>query len=183
MLLQGISSYHYIAECYIILEKIAGKLVDMLLLDLLKAELASIFKDLLVFADHFPNLHNDRIFSDFFPMLFKVDEEGRLGKVEHIELLFSRPSNFCCFGKLLIDDDTPGKILYHFFVIGDGIHFAEIVQRDINFLLIIVFPNDGLAFPADGDGLGVSLVDSRLSFEVAIEESLLFGLVVALSER
>lgn len=101
-MLEGLSGHEHIASVGLILEEIAGELVEVFLFDLLHAELASILNDLLVLAYHLPDLYHHCVILQFLTVLLEVQQERCLRQVGQVDILASQLCDFGGLGELFI---------------------------------------------------------------------------------
>lgn len=166
----------------LLVEEIATHLADMLLSHLLHAELASSFHYLLVPTDNPPQTHHDSAVISLALMLFPLDEEGSLCKMGHSHLNIFWSANLGGRCKLLVFYYTPTKIFLEVFS-AQTVHAAELPQRNLNLLLLVILPEREFTGFADGDWWGEQVMAwwSRLSEEVSSQHLFIIWLMITLS--
>lgn len=134
----------------LLVEQVAAHLADVLLGYLLHAELASSLHHLLVAADHPPQTHHDGAVVGLALVLLPLDEESRLGQVGHPHLNVFGSAHLGGRCKLLVFYYTPAEVLLEV-LSAQPIHAAELPQRNLHLLLLVVLPEGELAGLAGGD--------------------------------
>lgn len=150
VLLEGTARHQHVAAVGLVLKEVASELAELLLLDLLHTELASVLNDLLVLAYHLPNLNNHSILPDLFPMLVEIQQKGGLGEIGKRNFLIAKFADLRRHGKLFIEYYAPRKLVGHLGNIGNRIEFTNFRKRNGDLLLIVIFPESRMAKIADG---------------------------------
>jgi hypothetical protein len=131
------------------MEEVTSHLADLLLSNLLHAELTSSLNYFLMPSDHPPQTHHYSAIICLALVFFPFDEEGRLGQMGHSNLNIFGSANLGGRCKLLVFYYTPTKVFFEV-LSTQTVHTAELPQCNLNLLLFVVLPERELAGFADG---------------------------------
>ena len=134
----------------LLVEEVAAHLADVLLGYLLHAELASSLHHLLVPTHHPPQTHYYCAVVSLLLVLLPLDEKGSLGQMGHPHLDIFRSAHLGGRCKLLVFYYTPAEVLLEV-LSAQPIYAAELPQRNLHLLLLVVLPEGELAGLAGGD--------------------------------